>query len=135
MKLKEAKRTIRELKNDIISYKTRIDNQKDTITNKSNIIEAIRAASKSIAQDLDNTKELLAQEKKEGAKKKQQIANLMDEAKSRRVNVENLKRVAGLSRIPNKKLRQMNRQNERAYCGSELTKYELIYQIIFRRDV
>ncbi len=48
------------------------------------------------------------------------------------VTIKNLKEIAKLSKKDRNQLRKLN--PERAYNGRELTKYELIYQIVFLHD-
>lgn len=48
------------------------------------------------------------------------------------VTIKHLKKIAKLSKKNRGQLRKLN--PERAYNGRELTKYELIYQIVFLRD-
>lgn len=48
------------------------------------------------------------------------------------VTIKDLKKIARLSRKSIAELRKLN--PERAYHGKQLTKYELIYQIVFLRD-
>ena len=50
------------------------------------------------------------------------------------INIRHLKKIAKLSKKSIKDLQKMNRALERTYTGKELTKYELIFQIVFRRD-
>ncbi len=50
------------------------------------------------------------------------------------VRVSDLKQVVKLSKKSITELRRINRALERAYIGKELTKYELIYQIVFLCD-
>ncbi len=46
--------------------------------------------------------------------------------------IKDLKEIVKLSKKSKKELRNLN--PDRAYCGGELTKYQLIYQIVFLRD-
>ena len=48
------------------------------------------------------------------------------------IRIKHLKEIAKLSKLSLSKLRKLN--PERAYAGRELTKYQLIYQIVFLRD-
>ena len=48
------------------------------------------------------------------------------------VKIKDLKQIAKLSKKSKSSLRKLN--PERAYSGKELTKYQLIYQIVFLRD-
>jgi len=48
------------------------------------------------------------------------------------VKIKHLKEVAKLSKKSKTELRKLN--PERAYNGKELTKYELIFQIVFLMD-
>ena len=48
--------------------------------------------------------------------------------------IKNMKQILKLGKLPIAKLRQLNEENHGAYTGKELTKYELIYQIVFLRD-
>jgi hypothetical protein len=50
------------------------------------------------------------------------------------VKIKNLKEIARLSKKSVPELRKMNRALERAYAGKELTKYQLIFQIVFLMD-
>lgn len=50
------------------------------------------------------------------------------------VSIRQVKKIADLSKKPIAELREMNRDLERAYTGKELTKYQLIFQIVFYRD-
>jgi hypothetical protein len=48
------------------------------------------------------------------------------------IRIKHLKEIAKLSKRSISELRKLN--PERAYDGRELTKYQLIYQIVFLRD-
>lgn len=48
------------------------------------------------------------------------------------VKINHLKQIVSLSKKSVSQLRKLN--PERAYNGKELTKYELIYQIVFLKD-
>ena len=48
------------------------------------------------------------------------------------VKIKHLKEIAKLSKKSISELRKLN--PERAYNGKELTKYQLIFQIVFLRD-
>jgi len=50
------------------------------------------------------------------------------------VTIQNLKEVVKLSKKSLPQLRKMNKSLERAYTGKELTKYQLIFQIVFLMD-
>jgi len=50
------------------------------------------------------------------------------------MTIENVKRIAKLSKKSKKELRQLNRELERAYTGKELSKWQLIFQIVFLKD-
>ena len=50
------------------------------------------------------------------------------------ITIKQLKEVARLSKKSKLNLRQMNFNLDRAYVGMSLTKYQLIYQIVFLRD-
>lgn len=49
-----------------------------------------------------------------------------------KLGVTEVKRIAQLSKLPKHKLRKLN--PERAYNGKELTKWQLIFQIVFQMD-
>lgn len=51
-----------------------------------------------------------------------------------KITIHNLKQIARLSKKSKKQLRKLNCNLERAYTGKELTKYELIFQIVFLMD-
>jgi hypothetical protein len=48
--------------------------------------------------------------------------------------IRHLKEIAKLSKKSKSELRKMNCALERAYTGKELTKYQLIFQIVFLID-
>ena len=50
------------------------------------------------------------------------------------IKIKHLREIARLSKKPISELRKINVALERAYIGKELTKYQLIYQIVFHRD-
>jgi hypothetical protein len=50
------------------------------------------------------------------------------------IKIKHLKEIAKLSKKSKKELRKMNCSLERAYTGKELTKYQLIFQIVFLMD-
>jgi hypothetical protein len=50
------------------------------------------------------------------------------------IQIRDIKRIVELSGKSKKELREMNRKLERAYTGEELTKYQLIFQIVFLAD-
>jgi len=50
------------------------------------------------------------------------------------VKIKNLKEITRLSKKPISELRKINESLQRTYTGKELTKYELIYQIVFLAD-
>ena len=50
------------------------------------------------------------------------------------IKIKNIEEIIKLSKKSKKELRKMNCALERAYTGKELTKYQLIYQIVFLMD-
>lgn len=48
------------------------------------------------------------------------------------ISIKNLKQIVSLSKKSKGELRKLN--PERAYNGKELTKYQLIFQIVFKCD-
>jgi hypothetical protein len=50
------------------------------------------------------------------------------------VKLQHLKEVIRLNDLTKHELRRINRTNDRAYTGKELTKLQLIYQIVFQAD-
>jgi hypothetical protein len=50
------------------------------------------------------------------------------------IEMKHIKEIAGLSKKSIRKLRKLNRELERAYTGKELTRYQLIFQIVFNVD-
>jgi hypothetical protein len=50
------------------------------------------------------------------------------------IKVRHIEEIARLDKKPITELQKMNRDMERTYAGDELTKYELIYQIVFQAD-
>jgi hypothetical protein len=50
------------------------------------------------------------------------------------IKIKHLKEIARLSKKSITELRKMNCELERAYTGKELTKYQLIFQIVFLMD-
>ena len=50
------------------------------------------------------------------------------------IKIRDLKEIAKLSKKSKQELRKMNYALERAYTGKELTKYQLIFQIVFLMD-
>jgi hypothetical protein len=62
---------------------------------------------------------------------------LCGEANSKKLWIlksKHLKEIARLSKKSITELRKMNCELERAYTGKELTKYQLIFQIVFLMD-
>lgn len=49
-----------------------------------------------------------------------------------KITIENLKQISRLSKKTNRELRGLNPHG--AYSGKELTKYQLIFQIVFLMD-
>jgi hypothetical protein len=50
------------------------------------------------------------------------------------IEIRHLKEIVRLGKKPKKELRKINHELERLYTGAELTKYQLIYQIVFLMD-
>lgn len=50
------------------------------------------------------------------------------------VRIKQIKEIAKLSKKPKKELRNINEAQDRLYNGKDLTKYQLIYQIVFLMD-
>ncbi len=49
-------------------------------------------------------------------------------------NLQQIKKIVKLANLKIGELRKLNIELERAYTGKELTKEQLIYQIVFLRD-
>ena len=50
------------------------------------------------------------------------------------IKIRHIKEIAKLSKKSKQELCKMNSALERAYTGKELTKYQLIFQIVFLMD-
>jgi hypothetical protein len=50
------------------------------------------------------------------------------------MTLEKIRKIIKLSKYPISKLRKLNFSDGRLYNGKELTKEELIYQLVFYRD-
>ena len=50
------------------------------------------------------------------------------------VSINDVKQISRLSKMSIQILRKKNAELDRAYTGKELTKFQLIYQIVFHRD-